>query len=83
MRPSLLRATRGQIRRSAGLGLVVGYALCPGAWSGRAYAAELLTEPGTTTRLVDLVLWLVVGGVTLLVVSAPAGARERATYDVR
>ncbi|ADG75443.1 chromate transport protein [Cellulomonas flavigena DSM 20109] len=83
VRPWLLRATRGQIRLGCGLGLALGYALYPAAWAGRGYAAELVTAPGTTTRLLDLVLWLVVGGAALLVVSAPAGTRESATYDVR
>jgi len=83
VRPRLLQGTRAQLRVGAALGLGLGYALNPSTWTGRTYAAELVTAPGVTAVLLDLALWLLVGGAAVAVASAPAGARERATYAPR
>lgn len=83
VRPRVLSATRAQLRLSAVLGLVVGFALTPTSWDGRSYAAQLVADPGTTTLLLDLALWLGVGAVAAAVASAPAPAHEPATYASR
>jgi|GEM_PF-921059 len=83
VRPRLLSATRGQLRAGSLLGLLLGYLVAPGTWGGRTYAGQLVTEPGTTTLLVDLALWLLVGGAMALAASAPASAHQRATYAAR
>ncbi|UZN02148.1 hypothetical protein [Cellulomonas sp. S1-8] len=83
VRPRLLKATRAQLRAGALLGLALGYAVSPTSWNGRTYAAQLVLEPGVATMVVDLVLWLLVGGAAVLVASAPASAHERATYAAR
>lgn len=83
VRPQLLRASRSQLRVSALLGLVLGYALSPTSWNGRTYAAQLALTPGASTVVIDLVLWILVGGTAVLVASAPASAHERPTYAGR
>ncbi|MCC2335879.1 hypothetical protein [Cellulomonas wangsupingiae] len=82
VRPRVLGATRAGLRLRALLGLALGYALSPTTWQGRTYAAQLVVAPGTATVLLDLALWLVVGGAVVMVASAPAAAGERATYAV-
>lgn len=42
------------------LGAVIGYALDPFAWGGRAYATSLFTPPGPVTAIADLALWVAV-----------------------
>lgn len=79
-RTRLLSATRTQLRVNGVLGLVAGYALSPTTWNGRTYAGQLVTEPGVLTVLLDLVLWLVVGGTAVLVASAAASTGRTATY---
>jgi len=83
VRPRLLSATRAQLRVSAVSGLLVGYALTPTTRQGRTYAAQLVAAPGTASILLDLTLWLVVGTVATLVVSAPASRRAPASYARR
>lgn len=83
VRPRLLHATRAQLRISAVSGLAIGYALTPTTWDGRTYATQLAIAPGPTTALLDLALWLLVGVGAVLVASAPASARERASYAAR
>lgn len=55
------RAARSPFLASAALGLLTGYALTPTAWSGRAFVAQALVEPGPLTSALDLVGWLLVG----------------------
>ncbi|MBF0689493.1 MAG: hypothetical protein IR158_17220 [Cellulomonas sp.] len=80
VRARVLSTTRTGLRLGALLGLVLGYALSPTTWAGRTYAAQLVAEPGAVTIVLDLALWLLVGGVAVLVASAPASAGEPATY---
>lgn len=54
------------------VGLVLGYALNPFAWNGRALAAQAVVEPGLTSVGLDLVSWLVVGGAAVLLASRAA-----------
>ena len=80
VRTRVLSATRAGLRLGALLGLVLGYAISPTTWNGRTYATQLVAEPGALTIVVDLVLWLVVGGAAVLVASAPASTHQPATY---
>ena len=70
--PVLLRTVAAEPGRpvlaSVAAGALLGYWLDPFAWSGRAYAAQLLHGPGALTLVVDLVLW---------VLAASAGAAWR------
>lgn len=59
-------AIRGDAVRPAGVerlgtvlvGGVLGYLVDLASWNGRAYAAQLVLDPGVLTFLLDLVLWL-------------------------
>lgn len=83
VRARLLSATRGQLRVSAVVGLAAGFVLTPTSWGGRSYAAQIVTDPGRTALLLDLLLWLVVGTAAAVVASSPAPTHERASYASR
>lgn len=83
VRTRTLSTTRPRLRAGALLGLALGYAVSPPAWGGQAYAGELVTAPGAATTLLDLALWLVVGGTAVVVASAPASTDHPPTYTLR
>ncbi|WP_150118149.1 hypothetical protein [Cellulomonas sp. B6] len=80
VRGRLLALSRPQLRLGAGVGLLLGYVLSPSTWQGRTYAAQLVTDPGAPSMVLDLVLWVLVGGAAVLLASAPASRRERPSY---
>ncbi len=80
VRPRVLSGTRAELRLAGAVGLALGYAVSPTTWDGRTYLGQLVTGPGATTTLLDLVAWLLVGGAVVLVASAPADPHHRASY---
>lgn len=86
----LVLLTRILMRRAyAGDGLVgravlaglLGYALFPGTWAGRALAGQLLLDPGPVTAALDLVLWLALVGAAASTAQTRGQAVEPAPYQ--
>jgi len=72
VRRRVLTARRGELVAAGVVGLVVGFALDPLAWSGRAFFAQLLIEPGAVTVALDLVAWIALGSLGVLAASRSA-----------
>ena len=54
------------VARALLAGLLLAYVIDVASWVGRAYASQLVLDPGPVTALCDLVLWLAVGATALL-----------------
>lgn len=81
VRARVLKENRPHLLVGGVVGLLVGYALNPFGWEGRAFAAQFAMEPGAVTTALDLVLWLVVGGaVTLLAARSAVPRHEPVGY---
>jgi len=77
VRRRVLTARRGELVAAGVVGLVVGFALDPLAWNGRAFFAQLLIEPGAVTVALDLVAWIALGSLgSLGVLAASRSASE-------
>jgi len=72
VRRRVLTARRGELVAAGVVGLVVGFALDPLAWNGRAFFAQLLIEPGAVTVALDLVAWIALGSLGVLAASRSA-----------
>jgi hypothetical protein len=57
---------------------LAGYALNPFTWQGRAFVAQLWSEPGIATILLDGVAWVAVVALTGWLVRRAVAARGRA-----
>lgn len=71
-------ATRRSVIVGGVVGLAIGFALNPFAWSGRSFFAQLLIEPGAVTVALDLVAWVALGSLGVLVASRRASRSTEA-----
>ncbi|MCL3859924.1 hypothetical protein [Actinotalea sp. K2] len=72
VRRRVLSARRSSLVLAGVAGLVVGYALNPFSWVGRAFFAQTFVAPGALTAVLDLTGWLALGTVTVLAASRAA-----------
>ena len=77
VRRRVLTARRGELVAAGVVGLVVGFALDPLAWNGRAFFSQSFAEPGLLTMAVDLAGWLILGSVAVLAASRAAATRHQ------
>ena len=75
-RRHLLDVDRAVLRRSATVGLVLGYLLDPLSWLGRAFVAQSFVPVGVASAVVDLMLWTGVGIGAVLLATRSATHRE-------
>ena len=80
-RRHLLDVDRTVLRRSAAVGLVLGYLLNPLSWLGRAFVAQAFVPVGLASAAVDLVLWTAVGMGAVLLATRSATHREPLGYE--
>lgn len=76
VRRRVLADRRGTLVVSGLTGLTLGYALNPFAWSGRAFLAQLMVDPGPLAVAVDLAAWLAVGAVGLVAATRSAVRKD-------
>lgn len=81
VRRHVLDVDRTILRRSAAIGVVLGYLLNPLAWLGRAVAAQTVVPAGPASAAVDLILWVGVGVGAVAVASRSATHREPLGYE--
>ena len=81
VRRHLLDVNRTVLRRSAAVGLVLGYLLNPLSWLGRAFVAQTFVPVGLASAAVDLALWTAVGMGAVLLATRSATNREPLGYE--
>jgi len=81
VRRRLLDVDRTVLRRSAVVGLVLGYLLNPLSWLGRAFVAQTFVPVGVASAAVDLMLWTGVGMGAVLVATRSATHRDPLGYE--
>ncbi len=81
VRRHLLDVSRAVLRRSAAVGLVLGYLLDPMSWLGRAFVAQSFVPVGPASAAVDLVLWTGVGMGAVVLATRAATHREPLGYE--
>ena len=81
VRRHVLDVDRAVLRRSAAVGVVLGYLLNPLSWVGRAFVAQSFVPVGVASAAVDLVLWTGIGTAAVLVATRSATHREPLGYE--
>ncbi|QTE29965.1 hypothetical protein [Pengzhenrongella sicca] len=78
VRRRVLAARRTPLLIAGLVGLAVGYVVNPFAWSGRAFFAQGVVEPGVLSAILDLAGWLVIGAAAVLAASRAAASQDQA-----
>jgi len=78
VRRRVLSARRTPLLLAGVAGLVIGYLLNPFAWSGRAFFAQSILEPGELSAVIDLAGWLALGSVAVFAAIRAAASRDQA-----
>lgn len=80
--PRVLHHHRSQLLVAGMTGLLLGYALNPFTWNGRAFFAQAVVAPGPASIALDLVGWTLLGGTAVVVAVRAAVPRHHPVgYD--